>query len=360
MSPFISQALQACAPYVPGEQPQDKTYIKLNTNECPYPPSEKIKKKIGNFDTAQLRLYPDPESSEIKQTAAKIFHVKPNQIFVSGGSDEALGLTFMAFFDHNDNIYFPDITYGFYKVYAKLFGLHICEIPLQSNFTINPSDYFHSNGHIILANPNAPTGIVLTPKQIEEILINNPDQLVVIDEAYIDFDPKNSCVDLINHYDNLLVIQTFSKSRALAGTRLGLAFGNAELIEALERVKYSFNPYNIDQLSTEIAKIALEDQGYLHQVVAKINMTREKTSADLQALGFEVIPSSANFVFAKPPSIHAKELYIALKEKGILVRYFDQERIKDYLRITIGTEEEMNMLIQKINEIEMSDGFEKN
>lgn len=351
MSRFLSQAMQNMAPYVPGEQPQDKKYLKLNTNECPYEPSMSVMEALASFKAQDLRLYPDPDAAAIKVVAAETYKLAENEVFITGGSDEALAFIFMAFFDRGDKVYFPDITYGFYKVYAKLFGLEICEIPLTEDFTVNISDYFTVDGHIFLANPNAPTGVLLPPAQIEEILINNPNKLVVIDEAYIDFAPGQSCAQLVKKYENLIVVQTFSKSRALAGMRLGLAFATAELISALERVKYSFNPYNIDRVSAVVAMAALQDTDYLEATVLRINSTRESTSKRLVDIGFEVIPSNANFVFAKPVFMPAKQLYLELRNKGVLVRYFDKERIDEFLRITIGTDEEIDTLIGKIKEI---------
>ena len=351
MSRFLSAAMKKMSPYIPGEQSVDKEYIKLNTNECPYSPSLLVNEVLANFCAQNLRLYPDPESGYIKQVAAEVYNTDKAQVFVAGGSDEALGFAFMAFFDKGDKAYFPNITYGFYKVYADLLGIQSCEIPLNEDFTINISDYCGLDGHIFIANPNAPTGICLSAEEIEKILSANPDRLVVIDEAYIDFAQGQSCVKLIDKYDNLLVVQTFSKSRALAGMRIGMAFGNAELISALERVKFSFNPYNIDRVSAEIAVYALKDKEYLEHITLRVAKTREKTAERLAKAGFEVIPSSANFIFAKPLFAGGKELYLKLKEKGVLVRHFDKDGIKDFLRITIGKDMEMDALFEKIAEI---------
>ena len=339
-------------PYIPGEQPQDKEYLKLNTNECSYEPSPLVKKALADFQAADLRLYPDPDATSIKEQAADIYHLAKDEVFIAGGSDEALAFIFMAFFNAGDKVYFPNITYGFYKVYAKLFNLEICEVPLAKDFTITPSDYFASDGHIFLANPNAPTGILLTPTQIEDILSNNPNRLLIVDEAYIDFAPGQSCVQFVKKYENLIVVQTFSKSRALAGMRLGLAFAGAELILALERAKYSFNPYNIDCVSEKVAIAALQDTDYLQATVLRINNTRERASQVLTGLGFEVIPSSTNFIFVKPIFMPARQLYAELKKKGILVRYFEGDRVDEFLRITIGTDEEIDVLIRKIEEIQ--------
>ena len=355
MSRFLSKAMQNMEPYVPGEQPRDKKYLKLNTNECSYEPSPYVKRALDEFKVQDLRFYPDPDATNIKAVAAEVYQLTDKEVFVTGGSDEALAFIFMAFFERGDKVYFPDITYGFYKVYAKLFQLEICELPLANDFTVNISDYVAADGHIFLANPNAPTGLLLTPAQIERILVSNPDRLVVIDEAYIDFAPGQSCVGLVKKYDNLIVVQTFSKSRALAGMRLGLAFAEENLISALERAKYSFNPYNIDKISAVVAMAALRDTEYLETTVLRICNTRERVSKLLTEIGFCVIPSHTNFIFVKPGFMPADQLYVELKNKGILVRYFAEERIDGFLRITIGTDDEMDILIRKMKEIQNID-----
>jgi histidinol-phosphate aminotransferase len=354
MSRFLSQATKNMAPYVPGEQPQDKQYIKLNTNECPYSPSLMVGPIVSDFET--LRLYPDPESAALRAAAAAAFGVEPGEVFAAGGSDEALAYTFMAFFDRGDKVYFPDITYGFYKVYADLFALEACELPLDDDFTVNIDDYAGLDGHIVIANPNAPTGICLEPAQIETILKSNPDRLVVLDEAYIDFAPGMSCLGLIRQYDNLLVVQTFSKSRALAGMRLSFSFANPEIIAGLERIKYSFNPYNIDRVSGAVAMAALRDREYLARVTGRIIETRARSIKALESAGFEVLPSQANFLFARAPFIGGGDLYEKLKEKGVLVRHFDKPRIRDFVRVTVGTDADMQVLMQKIEEIKKEAG----
>ena len=351
MSRFLSEAVQNMTPYTPGEQPQDKSYIKLNTNECPYGPSLLVREAVEKFENGSLRLYPDPDSAALRQAAAAAYGIRPEQVFAGGGSDEALAYAFMAFFDKGDAVLFPDITYGFYQVYADLFMLSAKIIPLTEDYRVRIADYFGAEGHIFLANPNAPTGIVLPVADIEQILQKNPNKLVIVDEAYVDFSPGASCVGLIDKYDNLLVIQTFSKSRALAGMRLGFAFGNADLIAGLERVKYSFNPYNLDRLSVAVGIAALADKEYLARITRQIIATRERTTAALQALGFAVLPSGSNFLFAASPAIGGGALYLALKDAGILVRHFAKARIRDFVRITIGTDDEMNSLLRAVEKI---------
>lgn len=351
MSRFIGSHMKNMDVYAPGEQPQDKSYIKLNTNECPYPPSPKVKERLAELDTDRLRLYPDPAAKRLRQAAAAAFGLPADCVFAGGGSDEILGFTFMAFFDPGDRVYFPDITYGFYPVYANLFGLSARAVPLKDDFTIDIGDYFGRDGHIVIANPNAPTGIALEKAQIAEILRNNPERLVVVDEAYVDFSEDKTCVGLVKDFDNLLVIQTFSKSRAFAGMRLGLAFGRPELTGGLERAKYAFNPYNIDMISMELGAAALGDTAYLRAIAAKIAGTRGRMAAGLKELGFEALPSEANFLFARSKAIGGEELYKRLKDKGVLVRHFNKPRIDEFVRITVGTDYEAGVLLEKIREI---------
>jgi histidinol-phosphate aminotransferase len=345
---FLSDTARKITPYVPGEQPQDKKYIKLNTNECPYPPSPEVIGALADFVGADLRLYPDPDMKALCREMAEYYHVPESYVFAGGGSDEVLGFAFMAFCNRGSDVYFPDITYGFYKVYADLFGQNIHEIPLDESFCINPDDYINLRGAIFIANPNAPTGIALERGEIERILKANPGCLVVVDEAYADFAEDCSCVDLIGGYDNLLVVQTFSKSRALAGMRLGFGFGKPGLIDALNRIKYSFNPYNIDRVSQAVAIAAIRDHTYFKKITADIVATREQTAKTLTGMGFNVLPSRANFLFAAHSCIPGGELYAKLKERGILVRHFQKERISGFVRITIGTEDEMQTLISTI------------
>lgn len=351
MSRFLSPETAAINPYMPGEQPRDMRYIKLNTNENPYPPSPKALAAISGFDAETLRLYPDPTAADFCAAIAEAYGISPEQVFAGGGSDEVLAYAFMAFFSRGDKVYFPDITYGFYKVYADLFRLNAAEIPLREDFTVDPRDYFGLDGNIFIANPNAPTGICLAVSGIEGILQQNPDRLVVVDEAYIDFSGGQSCIGLISRYDNLLVAQTFSKSRSLAGMRLGMAFGDPLLIAGLERIKYSFNPYNLDRVSFSAGIAAVRDAVYSQETAAKVVATRERVRDELAALGFTVLPSSANFLFAKSDKTGGEALYKKLKENGILVRHFNKDRIRDFVRITIGTDDEMELFLKKVAEI---------
>lgn len=351
MSRFLSRAAAATQPYTPGEQPRYARYIKLNTNENPYPPVPEVAAAIAAFNASDLRLYPDPTAAEFRAAAAAHYSVKPHQVFAGGGSDEVLAYAFMAFFDRGDKVYFPDITYGFYKVYADLFGLESVTIPLREDFTVNIGDYFNLDGNIFIANPNAPTGICLDTIEIEQLLQKNPERLVVVDEAYADFSDGKSCLRLIDKYDNLLIVHTFSKSRGLAGMRLGLGFGNAELINGLERIKYSFNPYNLDRVSLAVGIAVLNNGEYMRDTVTKIIKTRERIHDELQKLGFEVLPSSTNFLFARTPKLSGAELYGGLKAKGILIRHFNKTRIQGFVRITIGTDEEMDIFLDKLREL---------
>ena len=351
MSRFLAKRVAGLAPYTPGEQPRDKRYTKLNTNECPYPPSPLVIHAIHEASGVDLRLYPDPESLELRRTIAAAHSLTPRQIFAGGGSDEILAYFFMAFFDKGDKVYYPDISYGFYSVYAELFGLQAVELPLREDFTVDIESYFGADGHIVIANPNAPTGIALTPEEIEQILAHNPNRLVLIDEAYVDFSKRKSCLPLLGKYDNLLLVRTASKSRALAGMRLGWAFGSAELIAALDRVRFSFDPYNLSRLTMAAGIAAMQDKRYFENTCGRIIKTRESTVRTLTELGFTVLPSEANFVFAKHASMGGQELYLALKERGVLVRHFEKARIRDFNRITIGTDEEMNLLLTTIKEL---------
>lgn len=351
MSRFLSRAASALKPYTPGEQPRDNRYIKLNTNENPYPPAPAVAEAIAAFAPDSLRLYPDPTATEFREAVAKSCGLTPDMVFVGGGSDEVLGYAFMAFFDRGDKVYFPDITYGFYRVYADLFGLESVEVPLREDFTVSPEDYFGLPGNIFIANPNAPTGICLAVSDIEEILRRNPERLVVVDEAYTAFSDGKTCLPLLQKYDNLLIVRTFSKSHGLAGMRLGLGLGNPGLTAGLERVKYSFNPYNLDRVSLAAGIAAAGEDAYTNEITGKIIKTRERVSRELNKLGFEVLRSEANFLFAKSDRLNGGELYEKLKENGILVRYFDIERIRGFVRITIGTDEEMDIFLRKLEEL---------
>ena len=356
MSKFWNDKIKEIEPYVPGEQPKDKKYIKLNTNENPYPPSAKVIEKIKSMSLKDLKLYPDPDVSKLREVIADYFSKKisekftKEQIFVGNGSDEVLALIFMTFFNKGDKVYYPDITYSFYPVYADLFDLKEVKIPLNKNFEIEIDKYFGVDGHIIITNPNAPTSIALKLNEIEKIVKNNPTQLIVIDEAYVDFGAESS-VKLVNKYDNVLVVQTFSKSRSFAGMRLGYAIGSENIIEGLNRLKFSFNSYTIDRISIEAGIESFKDDDYFVKTNAKIIETREKTVKKLKELGFKVLNSSANFIFISHNKVFAGDLYKNLKDNGVLVRYFAKDRIDNYLRVTIGTDEDMEIFIEKLNKL---------
>lgn len=346
MSRFWTDKIASLDPYVPGEQPQDKKYIKLNTNESPYAPSSKALAAMAAEVSERLRLYPDPNGSALKNALAKSYQLEANQVFVGNGSDEVLALAFMGYFAGGKPLAFADVTYSFYKVYAGLYGIEPKLIPLNENFDIVPADYQNLDvSGVVVTNPNAPTGKALSLADIEFILKANPDVVVLVDEAYVDFGAQSASI-LINQYPNLLVVQTLSKSRALAGIRVGYALGHPELIEGLERLKNSFNSYPVDRIALAGATAAVEDEAYLKEICDKTIATREQTVKDLEALGFNVLPSATNFVFATHPDKNAEKIYLALKDQGILVRFFgsNKPRIGNYLRITIGTDEEMAAL----------------
>ena len=349
MSRFFSRKYASLTPYTPGEQPKDMQYVKLNTNESPFsPPSSVVEAAKQAAELSQL--YSDPECTLLVQKAAEIFGVKRTQILPTNGSDEILNFAFMAFCDENTPAVFADITYGFYSVFAKLNGAPYKIIPLKEDFSIAYSDYFHANGTVFIANPNAPTGLALRRAEIEEILKNNPNNVVVVDEAYVDFGGE-SCVPLIDKYENLLVTQTFSKSRSLAGARLGLGFANEKLIADLNTIKYSTNPYNVNRMTMAAGYAALCEEEYFKEKCREICENREYTANELKKLGFEVLDSKTNFLFVKSNVVAGEELYQKLKARGVLVRHFRGERICEYNRITIGTQEQMNVLLQNIKEI---------
>ena len=347
MSKFWSPAIRSLVPYTPGEQPKVLNLIKLNTNENPYPPSPNVIKAIDNFSMDRLRLYPDPEASKLKTALAEYHQLDANQVFLGNGSDEVLALAFMAFFRHNAPLLMPETTYSFYEVYCDLLNIKVVRIPLNADYEINLDDYAQPNGGIIFANPNAPTGIALPLSRIEKLLEDNTDSVVLVDEAYVDFGGE-SAIQLIDRYPNLLVTHTFSKSRSLAGMRIGAAFGHSDLIDGLERVKNSFNSYPLDMLAIEAATASISDDGYFKETCKRIIETREKTTAALVAKGFRVLPSCANFIFVSHPDRDAKELMQALRNQNILVRHFSKTAINQFLRITIGTESEMSNLIQSL------------
>lgn len=333
-------------PYVPGLQVNDPKVIKLNTNENAYPPSPKVLQAI-NEAKSQLHLYPSPTVDELREVIGSTYDLSANEVFVGNGSDEVLAFSFMAFFEPGQTIRYPEITYSFYPVYAKLFHIPVEEIPLQEDFHVPIEKFFASEGGVILPNPNAPTSLYEKLEHIEAIVKNNPDNVVIIDEAYVDF-AEESAAQLVRTYDNLLVIQTTSKSRALAGLRVGFALGNEALIQGLIRIKDSFNSYTIDRLALTGAKAAFEDKMYYDKITKKIIRTRAWTTKQMESLGFDVLDSQANFIFATHKEYEAAKLYERLKEEGILVRYFDQPTIDQYLRITIGTDEDMEQFIRKL------------
>lgn len=350
MNKLWSRMAKRAEPYVPGEQLNKDNIIKLNTNENPYPPSPKVIEAIRQELGKDLRLYPSPTMDDLKQTIADYYKLEKNNVFVGNGSDEVLAFSFMAFFEPGKDILFPEITYSFYPVYAKLFHISYKKIPLTEDYQLDVEAFFHSEGGVIFPNPNAPTSIYLTLEQVEEIIKNNRDKVVIVDEAYIDFAPQ-SAVSLIEKYDNLLVIQTFSKSRALAGLRVGFALGNKQLIAALIRMKDSFNSYPVDRLALAGAKAAIEDKGYFQEITKKIIETRKWVTRKLEKLDFYVLPSATNFVFASHNQFPAKDLYEKLRAQDILIRYFDQKPIDNFVRITIGTDEEMEKFIEAVEEI---------
>ena len=343
MSRFFSARHSDLVPYTPGEQPRDIKYIKLNTNESPFPPSPRAQRYAAEA-AAQMQLYPDPECRVLTEKVAALCGVDFEEVLLTNGSDEALNFAFMAFCDAEHPAAFPDITYGFYRVFAQLNNVPYEEIPLTEDYAIRAEDYIGLQKPIFIANPNAPTGIKLPVSEIERIVAGNPDCVVVVDEAYVDFGAE-SCIPLIRSYDNLLVVQTFSKSRSMAGARLGFAVGCRSLIQDLNTIKYSTNPYNINRMTMAAGIGVLEDEAYTRANCERIMKNREWTMAELQKLGFAVLESSANFVFARHPTLDGAQTYLKLRERGMLVRHFSQERLKAFNRITIGSRQEMEALI---------------
>ena len=349
MSRYLKDAYQAMEAYVPGEQPRDMAYLKLNTNESPFPPAPAVVAALQKQDVEQLRLYSDPTGRPLKEKLAALYGVKVENIFLSNGSDDILNFAFMAFSGEKGAV-FPDITYGFYPVFARLHQVPYAEAPLKEDFSLDYRDYCGVDRLVVIANPNAPTGMTIPVGQIEEILKSNPDSVVLIDEAYVDF-VGQSCYPLIADYDNLLVVRTCSKSRCMAGARLGYAIGAAGLIEDLEKLKFSTNPYNINRLTMKLGEVTVDAEAYYQEKCAEIISVRQWTAKRLEALGFTVLPSSANFLFAKSCRIGGERLYLELKKRGILVRHFSKPRIQDFNRITIGTAEQMELLVQTIQTI---------
>ena len=350
MSKFWNETVNKIEPYVPGEQPRDKKYVKLNTNENPYPPSKKVLEAVKNSANEDLRLYPDPLCTELNETIANFYGLDKDNIFLGNGSDEVLAFSFMTFFSKDKTILFPDISYSFYPVYAEFFGLNYKMVPLDEDFNIQLEELKKENGGVILPNPNAPTGKYIDTDKLKELLEANKDSVVIIDEAYIDFGGE-SMVKYIKDYKNLLVVQTFSKSRSLAGARIGFALGDNELIEGLNRVKNSINSYTIDRVALNAGKAAIEDKEYFEETRNKIIKTRENVSKALKEMGFKVLDSKANLIIASHKDFEGQYLYEELRNRGVLVRFFNKDRIDKFLRITIGTDEEMDILIEKLKEI---------
>ena len=346
MSRYFTNKLKNLTPYTPGEQPKDMKYIKLNTNESPFAPSKAVS-DAALCESQKLQLYSDPECVNVRRELARVYGVDIDRVIVTNGSDEVLNFAFMAFADEQSPLVFPNITYGFYPVFAELNRIPYTEIPLKDDFTIDINDYIGVNKTVVIANPNAPTGIALSLGEIEKIVSSNPENVVIIDEAYVDFGAE-SAVSLVGKYDNLLVVQTFSKSRSMAGARLGFAIGNRSLIADLNTIRYSTNPYNVNRMTDAAGTAALIDNGYYMDNCKTIIKNREGTVYELQKSGFEVLPSKANFVFARSDKIDGEKLYLELKNRGILVRHFTKESICQYNRITIGTIEQMQKLIETI------------
>lgn len=348
MSSFLNDRLQKINSYTPGEQPQDKKYIKLNTNESPFPPSKGVIKAINEVEIKDLRLYCDPDCKRLKKAIADLYNVETDNVFLSNGSDDILNFSFMAYGD--SGAAFADITYGFYSVFAELYAVETEIIPLKDDFSLDIEGFLNQNKLVVIANPNAPTGMDIKLSDIEKILESNKDNIVLIDEAYVDFGGK-SCVELTRKYKNLLCVGTFSKSRSLAGARLGFAIADKELIRDLETIKYSTNPYNINRLTQIAGEYAIKENDYYMENCKKIIKNREYTVTELENLGFTVLPSKANFVFAKSDKLTGEALYLKLKENGVLIRHFEKPRIKDYIRITIGSKAEMEAFITTLKDI---------
>lgn len=348
MSRFLNEQYQALEAYTPGEQPRDMRYIKLNTNESPYPPAPSVVSSITGQEVELLRLYSDPTGKALKEKLAGLYGVAPENVFLSNGSDEVLNFAFMAF--GGKGAVFPDISYGFYQVFGDLYGIPYEKIPLKEDFSLDYRDYCGKDKLVVIANPNAPTGMSIPVDQIERIAATNPDSVVLIDEAYVDFGGE-SALPLIEMYDNLLVTRTYSKSRCLAGGRLGYAFAAPGLIADLEKIKYSTNPYNLDRLTLRLGEATVDAESYYQEKCAAIQQTRAWTAEKLKELGFTVLPSQANFLFAKSPDMDGGALYLALKAKGVLVRHFTSPRICQFNRITIGTPEQMAAFIDTLKEV---------
>ncbi len=337
-------------PYTPGEQPQVTDVVKLNTNENPYPPSPSVRAILEDFEYGKMRLYPDPDSSVLVKAIAERYNVKPSQVFAGVGSDDVLSVAFMTFFGSDKPIIFPNITYSFYDVWADVYRIPYKQIPLNNDFTINREDYITENGGIVIANPNAPTGVMETIENIEYIVKNNPDSVVIIDEAYVDFGGE-SCLPLVEKYENLLVVQTYSKSRSMAGMRIGFAIGSEKLIKYMNDVKFSINSYTMNPITQLCGAASMADEEYFRETVDRIIATRERSKARLVDLGFVFPDSKTNFIFASPQKVSAQVIFEELKKRNIFVRYWNKPIICDYLRISIGTDEEMDRLFNALEEI---------
>ena len=346
--PFLDK-LRKIDPYVPGEQPQTADIIKLNANENPYPPAPGVQEVLRTFDASSLALYPDANGKRLKTALADRFGVKPSQVFLGNGSDDVLALAFQSFFCSDEPILYPDITYSFYPVWCDLFRIPYETVPLDDNFCVNIRDYDKPNGGVVLPNPNAPTGRGLSLDVLEDLLQHNADCVVIIDEAYVDFGAQ-SAVPLLDRYENLLVVQTMSKSRSLAGMRIGYALGSETLIATLEAVKNSYNSYTMDALALAVGEASVKDEAYFQDTCRKVITTRERTADELRALGFTVLPSLTNFLFVTHPKKNAPVIFEYLRQKSIFIRYFKLPRIDNYLRITIGTDEQMDKLIAALKE----------
>lgn len=349
MSSYFSKKYASLTPYTPGEQPRDMQYIKLNTNESPFPPSASVLEAVSG-EAGNLQLYSDPACKQLSEKLAQLYGVKPEQVIMTNGSDEALYFAFMAFADEERPLCFPDITYGFYPVFAELCGIPYETIPLKEDFTVDHTDYIGVGKTVVIANPNAPTGLCLSLSEIEAIVSSNPNNIVIIDEAYVDFGAE-SAVKLVDRYGNLLVTQTFSKSRSMAGARLGYAIGDEKLIADLHTLRYSTNPYNVNRMTAAAGHAALCDNDYYMNNCKTVMQTREETREALIKRGFTVIPSKTNFLFVRTDKISGETLYLKLKESGILVRHFSGRRISDYNRITVGTREQMRIFIETVDRI---------
>lgn len=349
MSKFFSSRFASLEPYVPGEQPQDMSYIKLNTNESPFDPPKEVVPVIREA-ARSIRLYSDPESNELRQAIADYYGLEPENVMATNGSDEALNYAFMAFCDEEHPIVFPEITYGFYPVICKLNNIPYETISLREDYTIDVREYEGLNKNICIANPNAPTGIALSLEEVEQIVRTNPDNIIIIDEAYVDFGAR-SAVPLLYRYDNLLITQTFSKSRSLAGGRLGFILGAKDLIADMNTLRNASNPYNINRMTAKAGIVTLRENTYFKNSCQAIQFNRRYTSRALEALGFEILPSSANFLFIRSERIGGEELYLRLKEKGVLIRHFSDPKISDWNRVTIGTKVQMDKFLAKVEEI---------